>query len=595
MKGTVVSTWLKTCRRLYGNEVVDRAMTNVSWDSGRIFTPLENVDDKVIGNVIKYISEAKQMEIGKLWRILGENNIETFYNDYPAFFRKLNLYTFLKAMNDVHAVIMRKFSGAKPPAFQLEPVSKNQAIFVYNSPRGMFDYFQGLLNGSAKKFGEDINIEEVARTESSLSLKLTFQYEILNKKKYMLNKFLSFGFVRNIGIKAAIPTFVITAIIGIILSGVINGVVVAGVAAVISALFTNMMLAPKKAIINELNSMAERKYSNLQLQSNDIFEDIFNSITNVKDMWSQDLTSFNSVTDEMNVFSKDMFQITESMRYTTEEISGFSGQVAEMSTQQDINTENLLTQINKNIEEINSLVSSENRNKTELDKAVVKIEDSYEHVERASTNINDTLQSFMGVKESGRKLQEKASDITSIVSIVSGISEQTNLLALNASIEAARAGEQGRGFAVVAESIRKLAEQSKGAVREINQNLDIFASDINGLVDNIDSQYKVLEKETSALNDVKDISFEAKNSIQDVSEAINSSIEALNREADSIQEMFKSIDSLAAIAVENAAASETVSASIEDYKKEIDKTIDSIRKIEGIIDIFKKELAKYKM
>ncbi|WP_160670213.1 heme NO-binding domain-containing protein [Clostridium sp. C8-1-8] len=593
MKGTVVSTWLKTCRRLYGDDVVDSAMTKVSWDSNKIFTPLENVDDKVIGNVIRYIAEVRQMEIGRLWHILGENNIDTFYNDYPAFFRKLNLYTFLKAMNDVHAVIMRKFAGAKPPAFQLEPVSKNQAIFVYNSPRGMFDYFQGLLIGSAKRFGEEITIEEVARTETSLSLKLTFQYEIINRKKFRINKILSLGFIRNIGIKSAIPTFVVTAILGVILAGTINGLILAGVASVISALFTSIMLSPRKVIINELNAMAERKYSNFQLESKDMFEDIFNSIVGVKNMWSQDLTSFNSVTDEMNVFSKNMFDITESMKFTTDEISGFSGQVADMATEQDINTEKLVTQINNNIEEINSLVSSENKNKAELDKAVLKIGDSYEHVEKSSRNIEESLKSFMGVKDSGRRLQEKALDITSIVSIVSGISEQTNLLALNASIEAARAGEQGRGFAVVAESIRKLAEQSKDAVGEINSNLDTFAKDINVLVDNIDDQYKILETETSSLRDVKDISFEAKNSIQEVSQAINTSIEALNREADSIQEMFKSIDSLAAIAVENAAASETVSASIDDYKKEIDKTIESIRKIEGIIDVFKKELAKY--
>ncbi len=65
------------------------------------------------------------------------------------------------------------------------------------------------------------------------------------------------------------------------------------------------------------------------------------------------------------------------------------------------------------------------------------------------------------------KLNERSQEIGQIVNTISGIAGQTNLLALNAAIEAARAGEQGRGFAVVAEEVRKLAEQSQDAAKQI--------------------------------------------------------------------------------------------------------------------------------
>ncbi len=72
-------------------------------------------------------------------------------------------------------------------------------------------------------------------------------------------------------------------------------------------------------------------------------------------------------------------------------------------------------------------------------------------------------------KSSGQvsRLGERSRDIGKISEVITGIADQTNLLALNAAIEAARAGEQGKGFAVVAEEVRKLAEQSSQAAREI--------------------------------------------------------------------------------------------------------------------------------
>lgn len=57
MKGTIVAAWLKTCRKLYGDEVVDKAMEESGWSSRKIFSPAENIDDNRILPVIDYIAK----------------------------------------------------------------------------------------------------------------------------------------------------------------------------------------------------------------------------------------------------------------------------------------------------------------------------------------------------------------------------------------------------------------------------------------------------------------------------------------------------------------------------------------------------------
>ncbi|ACQ54602.1 heme NO-binding domain-containing protein [Clostridium botulinum] len=598
MKGTVVATWVKTCRKLYGEEAVDQAMNAVGWQ-GKIFSPMENVEDTKVKNMINKIASNVNKNVKTLWGQIGQDNLKAFNNDYPAFFEHENLYSFLKSMFDVHIVMTKKFPGAKPPLLTIEPISEKQAIFSYSSKRGMFDYFLGLLKGSAEHFKENIKVDEMERKDDFLKLKLTFEKNIYYNKTFKFNKILSLGFIKNIGGKVALFTFILTILSSFALLGFNNLLKVLSIAFISSVaayISTEILLKPKYLIFEEINKINKNHYvEDGDIKTGDFLEELYKELKKHKDIIKADFVGFKGVTDEMNTFVGNINVISETMSHTSTEISGVVEQVASCAVNQAQNTEQVVAVLNDNIQNLKDIVNSENSNKLELEKALEKVNNSYNNVNNTSKNILDSLEKFQKVKDKGLELETKAKDITNIVSIVSGISEQTNLLALNASIEAARAGEQGKGFAVVAEEVRKLAEQSKEAVEEINNNLIEFAGDIKNLVIRIESQYNVLEQETDRLEEVRDISYGATTSIGTVASAMIKTINELNKEADSISSIYDNIESLAAIAEENSASSEEVSANVSSYTNEIKKLVNNIHEFKQITETFKSDLSRYKI
>ncbi|OCH15404.1 chemotaxis protein [Aliivibrio sp. 1S165] len=112
-----------------------------------------------------------------------------------------------------------------------------------------------------------------------------------------------------------------------------------------------------------------------------------------------------------------------------------------------------------------------------------------------------------------QELESNSINITTILSVIEGISEQTNLLALNAAIEAARAGEQGRGFAVVADEVRQLASRTGDSVDEIRTVIDQLQSGTKSVVS------AITEGNTIALDGASTIKLSVE-SLQQISDAV---------------------------------------------------------------------------
>jgi methyl-accepting chemotaxis protein len=283
------------------------------------------------------------------------------------------------------------------------------------------------------------------------------------------------------------------------------------------------------------------------------------------------------------------------MEDVSDGISGVVYDVANGATHQAEETERSVYILNTNIENLNLIAGEQTAGKKNLDHAVSDIEKSFDDTRKVAGMILDVKNSFAQVNNEGEELARRVQDIMNIITTVADVADQTNLLALNAAIEAARAGEAGRGFAVVADEIRKLAENSKSAVTVINDNLIMFTGQVSRLVDEIKAQFTQLEISNKTLEGVIAENQNSTRQIGVVAQSIADLIAKLSNEAQELTKVYENIHSLAAIAEENSASSQEMSANVTEYSERIKDLTHHIHMLESLSALYKTELQKYKI
>lgn len=597
MKGTVVSSWVESSRTLFGKEVVTKALAKFQLQPDVVFSPLQDVEDRIATGIVDLIGEMVGKDHQEIWRIMGEQNIRTFSKNYPGFFRHESAYQFLKSMNDVHVIVMKRFKGAVPPILDIEPLSSHDILFIYRSKRGMHHYLFGLINGVAEYFKEQIKIEIIEQKEGEVHLKLTFEKEIRSKKNYWFNQVFSFGFIKSIALKSAILNTIAVTLISLFLIPEKWYMLPAGATVfVISVISSYLFNRPQKLLRQELTKLANCDFVEYTLiHTKDEYEDIMAQMNEIKQRVQKDFIGFNAIVDEMYTFNHSVSEIAKTMQSTSNDITAVLDEVAVAAITQAEDTERSVSILSDSINNVTRISSESQANEVKIEDAMEKLESSFQNVDHTTLEIQDVLESFRTIRTNSDELRKNAEGMMQIVSIVSSIAHQTNLLALNASIEAARAGEAGRGFAVVADEVRNLSGQTNKAVDQINESLTEFVKSIDGVVGDIDVQYQILESESDKLGDAVKSSSTANHNLKTVSDLMIRTSQELKVEADNIAALFDNMHSLAAIAEENSAATEEASSNVAVYVDQINELTVQIDVFDKMINNFQEDLSHYKI